>query len=404
MRLRSQAGIVLAGNVLRAAGQFAVLAVLTRRAGDEEAGRYALSLAVTAMPFLFWNFNLRVVRSTEKGASYSSKTFSQLNLIGIALAGVTSVIAALVLGGSEEFLLIVVYAVARAGESISLLSYGSIQRATQGQLLGATLAGRGILTLLIAGFFTSSAATAVIAMAVGGLSYAVLVDIPLSRRATGLEDTHADGSLASLASTSVPLAFDALFSSAILTIPRLVVRETEGLAALAGFGLVVQLAFAAQLMAGSIGHVAVGRLSKLAATESSDAFNALLHRLRKTGIGLGLAVCLGGTLFTPLVFDLLGIEIANVRLLGAFAFLASGVGVFQRLTSRALQAVGDFSGYLALDGLMAAVSTVGAVVFVSLLGSHGGALAIALAFGIGAVATDLLVRRAIRTQSRMVTQ
>lgn len=400
MRLRRQASLVFVGNLVRAGGQFALLAILTLRAGDEEAGRYALSLAVTAMPFLFWNFNLRVVKSTERGAGFSSRAFQMLNGIGILAAIPTSVVAAFAFGATENLKLIAIYCVARAGESISLLVYGSIQRAVKTEILGATLGARGILVLIAGALASTSAEGVVIAVSAVSFGYSILVDLPLARR-LGARTARQPGEVSRLARVGLPLAFDALFSSAILTVPRLVVEGVEGLGGLAGFGLVMQMAFAAQLIAGSIGHATIGKLSILANSNDGKKFRVLLNQLRLTALVLAVAVSSVGSIVAPRFLDAIGIELVDAQPLAIAAFVASGFAIVQRVTSRALQATGQYSLYLTLDAIMAGIAAVAAMLLVPSMGIVGGALSVALAFGVGAVAAD---RLAVRKLEASVTE
>src|SRR5215203_1463425 len=86
LTLRRNFSWSFAGNVLYAAAQWGMLAILAKMGSPEMVGQFALGLAVTAPVIMFTNLNLEAVQATDARHQYRFGDYLALRLVGSTLA------------------------------------------------------------------------------------------------------------------------------------------------------------------------------------------------------------------------------------------------------------------------------------------------------------------------------
>src|SRR5690606_38222971 len=111
----------LVGNVVYAACQWAMLAVLARLGSPAMVGEFALALAVCAPIILFLNLQLRNLQATDATGQYRPGDYLALRFATttVFLVAVAAIVFGFGLAGS-----IVIVALAKAAESVSDVLHG----------------------------------------------------------------------------------------------------------------------------------------------------------------------------------------------------------------------------------------------------------------------------------------
>lgn len=375
--------------------------VLAARVDAREAGVLALGLAGTAPVYLLAGLGLRVVAATDTSAG--STVARYVGTLFWTLLGAAAVMAALLLSGlvpGEARTTLALLAVMRTFDSLSSLSYGVFQRHLKTQLVGASLGGRGMLVLVVAGaaaFGSQSAATTAGVWAVIVVAWALLRDLPRAWRIDAAATTSCIRSvikaarawsvIRSVIRRALPLGLDASLSSLSLNLPRYAVQAYAGTAALGVFGVLTQGAFSAQMVIGAIGHTGVPRLAQSFRAGRMEAFARLYRRMVLTSVVIGaVVVAVAATVAPGLLDATLGREYADRTVL-IWLGLATGAAGVQRTAGRAAQATGSFVAYLVYDVVITAVVAVAAAILVGPYGLSGAAASIAVGFLAGTLVT-----------------
>ncbi len=174
----------LAGNVVYAGCQWAMLAVLAKLGTPGMVGRFVLSLAVTAPIIMFSNLQLRAVQATDARREYQFADYLGLRLVCTLLAAV-AIIAVTFLSGHKGETAAVILAVgaAKAFESISDIYYGLLQRHERMDYIARSMMVKGPLSLVAlatGSYVTGSIFWGACAMALVWGLVLVFYDIPVA--------------------------------------------------------------------------------------------------------------------------------------------------------------------------------------------------------------------------------
>ncbi len=400
------------GNIVHAVSQVMVIGLVSKIGGNESSGNYVLALATTAPIFMFFDLNLRVVRSTDHQHDELFSSYMGLRFYTLLLAVVASFVACGLLYPTRVWVFLPIVAF-RIGESLSNLAFGGLQRVHSSDLIGKSLTGKGILSLLTIAFVipltSGNEVAAAVAMAIVSVCWATFYDVPLAWKlnqpdtpltfasvGVGLKDFSA---CRRIGIRAFPLGFDAGISSLAMNAPKYCIEYYVGTNALGVFGLLSQFAFAMQKLIGAMGHAGVGVLSKHYSSNNRKQFWRLFNRMLGSCIAVSLASVVGGTLVIPfLASAILGPEYGNPWLILGL-LLASALTGMQRIAGRATQACGQYLAYTLFDVLIFSVSSVTSFHLVQNFGEVGGAFALVISFAVGLMATLFHAYRLLWPQS-----
>ncbi|MGH6899062.1 MAG: lipopolysaccharide biosynthesis protein [Geminicoccaceae bacterium] len=337
--LWSNAAIMGLGQIVYALCQWGILIVVARSGGPEMVGRFALALAIAAPAMLLSNLALRSALVTDVRGEHPLGRYLALRLATTAIGGVIVVGLALGLGlEGEVALLIVVVGLAKSSESLSDVLYGIAQRHERFDLIARSMSARGLLGLLgmAAGIaLTGEVVWGVLALALAWALVLALYDWPMT---AGWRRTSAAAgpvrSWLGLAWSVLPLAVAVLLISLNGNLPRYVIAERFGEAALGVFAAMAYIVVAGSMLINVLGQVAIPRLARMRADDDSRGFLGLLARMLILSLLVGLALIGVAELFaTRIMVSLYGAGFADgsrlltwVMVAGAVSFLASCLG------------------------------------------------------------------------------
>lgn len=251
----------IAGNAAYALAQLCVLLVLAHLASDDDLGRYALSLAITAPIFLGLGLRLRLARVVTS-VSYRLSDFVLLNLLGSAGAFALSVALGRLLISDERTLkVLLLVAGAKAVDSLIDLIYGEWQRLGQIFVIAQSQVLRAILTIgsaFVGTLFFDGAVGAATAL---GISWSLQLVIEARSLLKGLRPDSAPGrvwaNLAGLTAFSWPLGFAAAVTSLGAFTPRYVLAHLVSTAAVGSYALLSYPAMLLSVVSNSLSQAAL---------------------------------------------------------------------------------------------------------------------------------------------------
>ena len=405
-----QVAFLFQGQVLFAASQIAVLLLLVAFGSDEQAGKeqsgiYVLALATTAPLYLFFDLNLRVVRSTDQ--SHDEVFLSYLGLRICCLLIATVICVALCgIWYPHRFGIFIAIMGFRVSESLSNLCFGEFQRAQQSDRVGKSLSFKGpisiVLISLVAFLSSGSAVMVGFTMAAVSISFSLFFDLPRAWRIGNPETSISAGKIVSamtdvkanvrIAKRALPLGFDACVSSLALNMPVYFIEATLGTATVGVFGVLMKLAYSIQIFVGAIGHTGVSVLAKLREEEKREQFWRLFSRMLVTSFGVGSLAVVGGTLILPWLLGLVFGAQFNQPILLMTLLVASCLTGSQRIAGRATQACGSYLAYTVFDVIIFLSSAIASWVLIAQFELVGAGIALTVAFAVGLVVTLIHTR------------
>ena len=395
-----QVAALFRGNIFHAFSQWAVITLISAFGGNSAAGTYVSALAMTAPVFMFFDLNLRVMRSTDHEFDEKFASYIGLRFYALVCAIVLSTLICFIFYPVRIGIIIPILAY-RVGESISNLAYGGLQRQQSSHLIGGSLTMKGLAALVLLSILvpltSGNPIVAACGMAVVSITWGIFRDLPLSWKINSPETPFSkqvvlDGvrdisSCTRIAKRAFPLGFDAGISSIAMNAPKYSIEYYLGTDILGVYGILAQLAFAIQKLIGAIGHTGVSLLSKQQSQNNRVAFWRLFNRLLGSSIVVGLLAVLGGTFVIPFVMNkCLGPEYGDYWLMFSL-LLASCLAGAQRIAGRATQACSRYFAYTMFDVVIFTVSIIASIVLVQNYGAFGGGIALSIAFGFGLVVT-----------------
>jgi O-antigen/teichoic acid export membrane protein len=355
-RLRSplvrDAAWSLAGEGGYAAGLLVTAIVLARLGPPEALGQYTLGLAIATPVILLTNLHLRPAYVVDDGGRFADYLGLRRATIPIALA-LTGAVA--LLGGYDWRTVAMVLAVGglRAWESLSDILLAPAQRAHDLGALGRSRALRGLYTAAGVGVGLWVTGDALVGMA---LALALLGALSLG------PDAHAARRFASpgppapasarlaLVRRTWPIGLAAALLGAAAQTPAVVLEHTHDVIVLGQLGVVMSVAYVAQLLNVALGNAAIPRLA--AARRQGHGLARLLGRLL-----LLVAVCDGLLVLGVLVLGGTYLRVAfgagHAALVPELVLAAAAAGVagLANMLSQALTAQGRFGQQLAINAV-----------------------------------------------------
>ena len=395
----------LAGNVVYAASQWALLVALARMGRPEQVGQLALALAVTGPLFVASQFHLRGVQATDARGEYSFSDYLGLRWIGTVIAVLITAVLSLVLGYRAALAMIVIaIGISRGFDNLSDIYYGALQQQERMARMGKSMMLKGVLAVagLVAAMMVtrSVVSVAIVLAAVSGLTF-LLYD----RRsvAFGRVDPIAVTVESfrwnvrrcwDLLCTAFPLTIVLVLVSLNVNVPRYFVERYRGEAELGAFAALSYLIVAGNLVVNACGQAVAPKLAKLYA-EGSGRFWTILAVLLGVAaicgfIGLA-AVAIAGERIVTIVYSaryaqyaplLAGLMIA-ATLLYAGQFLGYG-----------MTAARIFKPQAPLFALVASATVAGCAVLIPRRGLDGAVIAMIIGFAVQLVGSAAILWRA----------
>lgn len=334
----------LFGSLTYAISQWGMLSALAKWGNPQVVGQFALGLAVSAPVFMLSSLQLRAVQATDARSVYCFSDFFVLRCMATAVALLIVMATAWLFGYDRTTsIVIIMVAVSKAIEALSDVIAGLLQKHERLNQVAIAFVLKGLIagSAFIAGYIvTGNLVAATCALAAGLLVVLIAYETPAARRmfSRGQRIWRVNPIvLRRLLIVSLPLGVVMALISLNINLPRYVVEQQLGTAALGIFASLAYAVMAMNLVVAAIGQSASARLARMFAERDFARFRSLIARLVTIGLGLGIAALLGALLLgrwalTVLYtseyadhLDLLLIMVATASICAASSFLGYGM-------------------------------------------------------------------------------
>jgi O-antigen/teichoic acid export membrane protein len=409
LSLRANFAWTLAGNVVYAACQWAILVAIARLASPDAVGRFSLGLAVTGPLFLLTGLQLRASQATDAARGFRFAGYFGVRLGGMAAALVATA-AIVALSGYDRDTAAVILAVAasKAIEGVSDVYYGLSQQNERMRPIAISLMWRGALSVVAVGAVLWAGGGISLATVALAASWAAVLLAYDRRAAAPLLPPSARGGpfrpewrgAGRIVVTCLPLGVVMMLLSLRANLPRYFIEDAMGAAELGVFAALSSLLVAGNVVVSALGQSAMPRLARHYHDGDLKAFRRLLARLLAiAGIvgaaGLAVAVVAGepllGLVFGPpyaAQHELLVVLMAAGAVLFAASFLGYGLTAARR-----------FAVQLPLFGATTLVAAGACLWLVPARGLRGAAYAWGGSMLVELVATWILLELALRRRA-----
>lgn len=281
-----------AGSIVFSLCQWLVLVAITKFASVSAAGDWSLALAVTAPIFVFAQFRLRQVQTTDARGEFRWADYAGLRVLALVAAlAVTAIVSEL---AYPSILVVILFvAISKVFDAGSDLFYGEEQRRELMASISISMIIRGAVAAAGAAWVlwaTASVAWATLVIAVVyGLG--MLVD---GRRVLAMLDepkapTFDRGRVGHLLKTVFPIGVQSAIGSLQGTIPRYFLDGVTSRSEVGVWSAMFALLIFGNTAVNALANATSARLARHAADGDMGAFKRLLGKMIGIGASLGLA-------------------------------------------------------------------------------------------------------------------
>ena len=294
--LRRNVAWAFVGNVVFALCQWLILVSITKFASVRAAGDWILALALTAPIFVFAQFRLRQVQSTDARGDFRWGDYAGLRMFAMLAAFVVSVTFAAVVYRSAWWLIAIV-ALSKALDAGSDLFYGEEQRRELLSSISKSMIVRGVAAAACAAMILWQTGSVVWAATLITLTYFVGMIADARRVARRLEQpvwpTLDWSRLGPLLRLVFPIGVQSAIGSLQTNIPRYFLEGATSRTELGIWSTMAALLIFGNTAITAIASSASARLAKLAADAEWQAFERLLGKMVGVATALGVAAVVG---------------------------------------------------------------------------------------------------------------
>lgn len=319
--------------------QFGVLSAIAHLRGPEAVGAFGLALAIATPVFVLTNSGLRTVQSADQKSGFSFAEYAGFRLRTTALGFGVAVAAAAVLANSHTvFMVSLLYAAAKAFESVSELSYGSFERALRTDLVFRSLVLRGLASVALFVILLGAGVSlwlAFLAQLAVWSAIALALDLPAACRlnATRARDIGISASrFRSLVRQALPVGIASFAVGIQYSILRFLVEGLLGLRALGIFVSVSYIYQAGSQLANAAGYTLTARFS-IALGQGDEGL--IRRTIRQGAVLIGLLTLAGLAVALPLGDGLLALAFGPEVRGHAGLLIIVGIALSFRLLSAA---------------------------------------------------------------------
>ena len=421
LSLRANFSWTFVGNVVYAACQWGMLAVLAKLGSPELVGQYTLGLAITVPVMSLATLKTRLVQATDARREYRFGDYFGLRLITTAMALLAIGVMVLVSGYSRETTLVILaVGIAKAFECISDVFYGLFQQRERMERVAKSRIIKGLLSLAalsVVTYLTGSVFWGVMALAFVWALVWVGYDVrsgasllkPMPQPGSPVPDEGDPKAeirprweiktLASLAWLALPLGIVVTLESLGTHIPRYFVERYMGVYLLGIFAPMAYLKRVGNTVIIALGLSACPRLAKYYAAGNGRAFRTLLLKL----VGIGALLGGAGVLVTIVVGrEILTLlyqpEYAEYHTVFVMLMVAAGIDYVATFLDYGMTAARYFRLQMYLFAVIVATAALACLWLIPSSGLHGAATAVIIASVVragGSLAIVMYVLRAL---------
>jgi O-antigen/teichoic acid export membrane protein len=397
--IRSDFAWTLAGNVVYAASQWAILSLAAKLGGAEMLGQYALAVAITAPIAMLAHLNLRAVLATDVARRHVFGDYLAARLtasaVGMAAIGWLAVESGRPVGLTAAILLV---GLAQTSEAISDLFYGAMQRRGEMPAIGHSMIARGLLSVSAFAAALYALHDLVAALAAAAAARIVILLAHDWPRGSVGESLARPGlsAMRQFLRAAIPLGLVLLLVSLNTNLPRYAVESLLGVRELGVFAAVAAFATVGSTVVNALGQSATHHLARHAAERQPRAFLHLTLRLGVWVLALGIAGIVVAATLGPFILPLVyrpefaadtGL-LVGVMGAAALAYIGAALGY-------ALTAARAFDSQVPLLCGVAASCGISSWLLTPRYGLRGAVMALAIAACVQIGGQALLLSRAV---------
>lgn len=363
--------LLIIAQIVFASTQWLFLFVLVRYGPQDLGGQYSYLLGLLAPIFLFFDFNFRVVRSTDRQRELPIQDFLLLKVVLLAAAFACCLIVFAFTDSALTLGIFIPVLVLKATESMYGLFYGQYQLESNIRNICYSLGFRSLAYSVGAGFVlfgvVSSGFSSVWIVSMGLVFSLLIVDALLLGAGSVQGETARIGWLSSvlarfsefvpnsryILSRGFPLALDALVSSLYLNVGRYMLAKTGDFSLVGYYSLILQAVLSFQLVVGAFGHASVGAMANAFKQQDSAAFLRYFRSLMRQSLGFSVVFIIAAIIGANVFIDrILGVSVAEYLYPYLMLVFFSAVLGIQRSIARVFQSLGNYRTYLISDLLL----------------------------------------------------
>lgn len=399
--LSANFGWTLAGNVIFAAGQWAILSLAAKLGPPEMLGQYAYALSVATPVAMLFHLNLRATLATDTKALKSFGDYVAVRFTTAAAAvGVTSVIA---IAATPSWFLAaacVLASVSLGVDNISDLYYGLMQRNERMDQVARSMMMKSLVAVVAMAIVTLSSRNVLFTLAaIAGAKSAIFFFYDrLQVSATDQKPPTSRRQQLEILYTAAPLGVVLMLSALNANLPRYAIQNLLGIRELGGFSAAASFITIGGTIVNSFGQSTTARMARQFVVRNMTEFWSLTLKLLGIAGGLGAAgilaaVLLGRTVLSIVYRPEYG-QYAGLLIALMFAGVVSYTGT---ALGYAVTSTRTFRSQTLLLGVVAAVSGAGSWLLIPSMGLYGGAVALVLSGVVHTVGQGLILLRLARS-------
>ena len=302
--LRADFSWTLVGNVIYAAGQFAVLMILTKLLRPELVGQYALGLALVYPLMMLTNMQLRfVMNSAGTQASHFGNYLSLRLLTTSAALAMILVVTQILRYGPDLTEVVLMVGVAYGVETISDVYYARLQLHDRMAEISKSMILRAVLSVLgvaVGVYITGNLLWGILGIAIARA--AILFGYDVRRRTHNLERESGQSSTKRalvprfdlkeqlvLLRHGLPLGIVVLLTTLSSSIPNFFIKHGLGERDVGIFSVISLTISVGNMAVVSLGQAAFTRLARSYFQREFAKFASLLGKLLLAGAAIGIS-------------------------------------------------------------------------------------------------------------------
>lgn len=265
LSLKSNSLWNLLGSLVYALTQWGVLIVIAKLGTPEMVGIFTLALALTAPMVLFFRFNLRSVVASDSNNDFSFNDYYTLRILTTILFIITTISISLVyLPKWNTVLVLMIFSIAKAVESISDILHGQMQKNERLDITAKSRIIKGIFSLFLFSvimYLTSNLALATLGYLLSWLIILFVYDYPKTSMFGKFSFKLNKKQLKYLFILSIPLGFAQLIASLNANVPRYFLEYFYEPSVLGFFGAIIYIVTAGNNFVMAVSGAVIPRLS-----------------------------------------------------------------------------------------------------------------------------------------------
>jgi O-antigen/teichoic acid export membrane protein len=396
---------VFTGNVVYAACQWGMIAVLAKLGSAESVGEFSWGMAISAPIILFAALQLRGVQATDAANQYTFPEYFSLHTC-MMLAAFCIVLATtwMTTGSGTTLLVVVAIGMMKTVDATSEVIFGYFQRREQMKPIAVAQMCNGVISLVMLATvmaITGSLILAVISSLSASILTLALYTAPhlKSYRPQQRWISRDLSRIILLFRQTLPLGFVMLTVSLSANVPRYVVSRELGQSELGIFSALAYLIVAGATVVSTFGQTVSPRLSRLFSTGDTDSFRSIVNRLILAGLGVGLVSSLIAALIgREVITALYSREYAENQMAIVLTAFVAGISFAASFAGFGLTSARMFTAQVPISLAVLVMSVVGSLFLVQLIGLNGAIAAVGIASLVQLLGSLLVIQRCLRSR------